>query len=337
MADVMMTLQEQLADSRSAERSYSLQIENRTRGPIRIRGIAPRLPEGVDLIEVQDPSVHGERLRHRELCDQLATIINYRLLADSEEFRASVIQANREVFRQVVGSPMALLLNQRIFEERLKQRTASISIDSHSQATRAREKFLGGPEDATMMEIFDYKLSQLCELPSGGSPASSDEPYADVAAGSAYSVGYTLRFQRKQASARHYSFGFEVSYSSDERGEIRSLASTSVLITPRPFILSVIAVVSGVLGVVVANAFAISGGAVKAQSMSITDVGSTIFSGQAVSAGILGLVVFNVYEHLDLAKRLPIGIGWRSALVVGALCGMFSERIIKALMAVIGV
>jgi hypothetical protein len=51
---------------------------------------------------------------------------------------------------------------------------------------------------------------------------------------------------------------------------------------------------------------------------------------------ILALIFFNIYEFTDLGKRFKMMIGWRSALLIGALCGLLGDRILMALKAFVG-
>ncbi len=51
---------------------------------------------------------------------------------------------------------------------------------------------------------------------------------------------------------------------------------------------------------------------------------------------ILALVIFNVYEHTDLGTKVKMGVGWRSALLIGVLAGLFSERLLQALNVFLG-
>ena len=66
-------------------------------------------------------------------------------------------------------------------------------------------------------------------------------------------------------------------------------------------------------------------------------LGKYIITAPGISGAVLALVIFNVYEHLELGRKIAMGIGWRSALLVGVLCGLFSDRMIAALEALVGV
>jgi hypothetical protein len=55
-----------------------------------------------------------------------------------------------------------------------------------------------------------------------------------------------------------------------------------------------------------------------------------------VSAAILALLFFNVYEHTSFGRQLRMNLGWRSALLIGALCGLMQERILTSLKSLLG-
>ena len=55
-----------------------------------------------------------------------------------------------------------------------------------------------------------------------------------------------------------------------------------------------------------------------------------------IFAVLLSFVFFNVYEHTDVGKKLPIIGGWRGALLIGFLSRAGAERIFAALKALLG-
>jgi hypothetical protein len=51
---------------------------------------------------------------------------------------------------------------------------------------------------------------------------------------------------------------------------------------------------------------------------------------------IVAFVFFNGYEYTSLANGIGSSLSWRSALLLGALCGIAQARVLAALRALIG-
>ena len=91
---------------------------------------------------------------------------------------------------------------------------------------------------------------------------------------------------------------------------------------------------SGLLGVILKEALLPSG---DQPVYTISELfGEVLMNGPSLGAAVLALLVFNMYGHLDVFKKLTMGVGWRSALVIGTLTGLFSDRIVAALGTIVG-
>lgn len=55
-----------------------------------------------------------------------------------------------------------------------------------------------------------------------------------------------------------------------------------------------------------------------------------------IAAMITALFFYNVYDSTDVGRKLNVGVGWRSALIIGGLSGLLNERIIAALHGLLG-
>jgi hypothetical protein len=63
---------------------------------------------------------------------------------------------------------------------------------------------------------------------------------------------------------------------------------------------------------------------------------SSARSGQLLVGPVIALIFFNVYEYTSVGKDLGMSVSWRSALLIGALCGLAQDRVLAALKALIG-
>lgn len=95
MSNVTFQLEEQLSDLRSNEIAYRFTAENRGPRTVLLRSLAPRVAEGVALLEVKDISERAVRLKHRTLCDELtATLKSYltRLEREKQKPKGAIVR-----------------------------------------------------------------------------------------------------------------------------------------------------------------------------------------------------------------------------------------------------
>src|ERR1041385_6393897 len=105
MPSVTATLTEQFSDFRSNEIAYRLSVENKGQVPISIIDIAPRLPDGVKLIEARNPSLASASARQEALCKELTALLNA-VLAKRRKDAQEVADSSRRS-----GTPFAQILS----------------------------------------------------------------------------------------------------------------------------------------------------------------------------------------------------------------------------------
>ena len=103
--------------------------------------------------------------------------------------------------------------------------------------------------------------------------------------------------------------------------------STSIQISPRPYVLSIVSVAASLLGSLLGL---VKDNTVEHLAYLPRFIGAWN-SGTFIGSAVLALVIFNVYEHIGLKDRFKAPVGWRSALLIGILCGLFQERLLAAL------
>lgn len=144
---------------------------------------------------------------------------------------------------------------------------------------------------------------------------------ATVEPGSFFGATYVFRFRRHLVEPRKFNIVIEGTYSEHGKPEKHSgSASASMIISPNPLTLTMIALISAILGVTLR--FALKG---------IFPFHGIEFLMSALSASILALVFYNVYEFTEIGKKITIAIGWRGALAIGVFCGLMQERIVNAI------
>lgn len=348
MSQLELQLTEELFDVRARERVYTLRVANRQAEQATVYALTPRVPDGVVLVEVRNSAVVAAKRRQEQLTEELTSLLNQHVLASSVETRERVSAALREVVKQAIqiGGIMQMILSassalaERDADQGLNGvRSLRIKIETASEAQEAYERFLKDDKAVGPMgTVYLYKLGQLRSLEElHGEKAQ--KPLAIIEPKSDFDVSYTLRFPRHLTDARKYSFAIDVAYGF---GETRSFggASSVLEVGASPVALSLVAMLGGVLGTVIRVGLVKSTGAATGGELSgVGDLqagiwGSTwdqIARPETLAAIILALVVFNIYEHTSLSSKIRIGLGWRAALLVGTLAGLFADRFVAAL------
>ena len=216
-------------------------------------------------------------------------------------------------------------------QARMKREFETFSFNVAS-ATDARAAYTKWMESSTSHEaaktLFDEKTKQLERIESrmdeGERPGLTTLP-----SGGFFTATYVMRFDRKLFEPRKYQVGFEIAHSQGEGQPQTASVATSVQISPYPVSLSLVAIISALLGVLVRTA-------VAPESQPFAQMFSLAQSGQLLVGPIVALIFFNIYEYTAIGKEMLISVSWRSALLIGALSGLAHDRMLAAIKALIG-
>ncbi|MGZ8845880.1 MAG: hypothetical protein ACXW3C_05400 [Pyrinomonadaceae bacterium] len=339
MPKVIFTLEEQFSDLRSKEVAYKFTIENQGPSGIELLSISPRIPEDVVLKELKESSFVAVKAKHAELCAELTELIKDHLLITSKEVREKALQIEIDQLKAAVESVsnpfrgyLELLsgrFSKNLAEQRKRSNAFTFKIENVKDGHLALKEWFEVTDASNMItkEIFEAKLKQLQQLGNDSDPEFKSASIATIEPGSLFSMTYILKFPRYMLSPRKFNMAIEASYSELDKKYIGG-AAASIIISPVPFTITLLAVVASLMGVVLKVA-------IEKQSISRREIGRALIGSPGISAVILAIIFFNVYEHTDLGKKLAFGVGWRGALLIGALCGIGADRILAAIKALI--
>jgi hypothetical protein len=349
MPKLSLKLEEQSSDARSNEVAYLFTIENHGTLAINLKALTPRVPDNVIVVEAKDAFGEALKTRHSRLCSELTLLLQERLLTRSEEARVLFRQRMQELFevafrefRQSIAGAYSYVL--RIFSGEIQRRVLALAekfrassfvIENRADVNIALQTWpVSGSNRNYVDELFDAKVKQLDAIELKlGSEGESDHLLA-VEPDSTFSTSYVLRFKRAKLNSRRYNVSFDVTYvEAGVKEEKTDSASATALISPLPSLLSVVTILSGLLGV--ALKFAVTGAVKLSTTVNVADyfskMGDELSTNSGVTAVILALVIFNVYEFSNLGAKLKMGIGWRSAMLIGVLSGVLGDRMLEAL------
>lgn len=166
-------------------------------------------------------------------------------------------------------------------------------------------------------------------VPTTGSPRDVDRT---IHPGASYETRFDVRYQRHWINPSPLTFAVDATLddgppsaagSQDTDLVVRACATETI--APNPLTLTAITVAGAVLGALV--------------RLSLDGFGrgwATDWLRAGLAAGGLAGIVFNTLEYVDLGRRVQAPATWRGALLVGALCGLFSEQIMDVLGALVG-
>ena len=348
MNSPVIMLEEQLGDIHSSQIAYKLTVRNASAEPLLIMALQPHVPKGAQLMDVSDSESETGNSTRSALIVELNNLLNDFLWMELQAFRKDFIAAQVDSYRSIfkfkgVLKAYLYIANRRdVFERHVRVNITSFryEIASGDDARRAYSTWLdesdssfAGPhhDQQGIRVLFKAKLAQLeavearlLEIVREGSDLTFIEPETS------FSATYVMRFDRALLEPRKYQVGFDVRYKLAGAKMPKSASvATNIQITPSPFSLTIVALVAAVLGATLR-------GSLEGDVNKFEEIIKSATTGQIIVGPIVALVFFNIYEHTRLGKELNFSISWRSALFVGALCGLAQDRVIAALTALIG-
>lgn len=347
MPKVSLELEEQLSDSRSNEVAYRLKIINLGAGTLNLMNLNPQIPEGVELVEVKDSSTVVAKERHKKLCEELTQIVKDFLFVEVDGVESRILDIEKKHVKEIIKDASTIWriyfnaltgrMEKRMEQKRKEESSLKYEINSSLDANVALDKWFNIPDSNSnvLNSLFLAKLEQLKSIESIIGADASTVAMATIEPDSFYATTYVLKFARSLVSLKKFNFSVEGQFT--EKGKEEShleSVSTTVAISPRPYILSFITVFSALLGV--ALKFSIQPETPIDFDRYFDFLGLQLITGPGVSSGILALLMFNIFEHTSFSDKINMGVSWRSALLVGIVCGLFSERMIEALKVLVG-
>ncbi|MGG7567990.1 hypothetical protein ACQ5SO_17695 [Rhodovulum sp. DZ06] len=347
MSSISVAIESNPSDKRSNEIAFTFVLDNPTDAPVYIAALSPVLPEGATLPETKDLATHALATQHQALCAELTEIANAQLMLASAETRKRAARVIGEIVREayfnvskLFGYVAATLFKvSNPFHDQVQHRLRALGYTIGSVADAEDVEIALGqyaePELRVYADLFGVKLAQLRRLEGEMHTPESRRAIAVVEAQSSFSTTYVLRFRRSTVNQRKYSFNIEATvYGTDSEALQVKSASARAVISPAPYALSLTAIFAALLGSAVAFLTGLPG------DVAITAVDPkqalTHFATEGLVGVILAMVAFNAYENIDAFKKMEVSASWRGALLVGFLCGAFTERIIDALKVLVG-
>ena len=343
-----MVLDEQLSDSRSSEAAFRVKLENLGTSPIEVLRINPRIPEGVTLVEVKDSSAEAARIQYKKLCEELTELLEQHLFVSSEHEREARLKVDKQYLSDMLKDAHTVwriyfnlftgVLLKRMREYRERLAAQKFVIRNRDDADIALKSWVASPIEADHFgRLFNAKYAQLVAIENEIGNAPDTSALVTIEPDSFFATTYVLRFPRSALNPTKFSFSVEAALS--EPGSPKEILTSStaiVEISPRPYVLSLVSMMCALLGVAVKFSIEHPAGSFSSARHFFGALAQTLFTGSGISAVVLAIVLFNIYEYLEFGEKIKMRVGWRSAMLIGVLAGLFTERFIAALKALVG-
>lgn len=332
-------------DNRSNEIPLKLLIQNESDERVKLLTIVPNIPQSVQLEEKQDVFQEEALKQYQDLCSEMTLLADKVLISTNTNHRENFIKTYSDTFKQVFNDLPTIyklmLMDRQMFRARMRFLSKQIEkltfkISNLEDANWAYTNIVEPLDKGSSEKIlYEGKLKQLRDLALKQGNLG-DEYIAYIEPKSFYSRTYVLKFTRDSLSIKLYNISFDSKYRpTNLDSESRANVSTTIQVSPNPIALNLFTVVACILGATLK--YSIQPTNTQNYYQFFVSLGNTIITSQGVTAIIVGILFFNIFEFTDIGKNFKSGVTWRTALVIGILSGMFSDRLIEAIKVFAGI
>jgi hypothetical protein len=348
---VNFKVEPQNADPRSLQFQCVVTVENG--GPKRVQIISLRslIPAGATEQQVFDTSNYKRRELEQIYAD-LSNLLSLFLFKESQGFRNSIIDVARSALKDITSGSFTLrvwdlLLHNTVLDALRRgldqQRAWSVTIRNSRQAQAYYAKFLAPreqeQENGDFCGLFQAKIADALLLEQEFGDLPLDEVVTEVEPGTSFVRMYVYNCERQYLIPRAYTFAFDCAYRiATDTAEAPTASikhrggSIATTIAPKPFILTIISILSSLLGALLKLAMDAK---LPNEIFSVSGLAALPLQ-PFVAAMITALFFFNIYDATEIGKKINVGAGWRSALLIGGLSGLLNEKVVAALQSLLG-
>lgn len=332
-------------DAYSKEVCFSVTITNNGNEEIEVQSISLRLPEDVFVQETFDSSKQRHKVEYDDICDHIEQMINTFLLRQSSEYRKASLEAIKEDLEKIFNASgiirtymMMLFTNKDRLEKFIAPRSKAIRIEikSSDDATKAYNRFIKDNISETVTrDIINSKIERLQFIESLYNGNFNAGAMALISPNEKYSRTFIFTGKRSASSSRTFNIIIDCSVKERvaNKEPVTISRGASFTLTANPVSLTLIAVISSVGGTILKALISLP----QQSGKGVIDILPEIFSGRGpYAAMITSIIAYNIYDNLDFSQKVKIGSGWRNALFVGAVCGLFNERVYAAIAGLLG-
>ena len=347
---VSLTVQAKNIDPTSQQVECSVHIENRQPHRLRLISLTPFTPPGAEIQRVSDTSRSTTIADRDDLYAALSGLINQFMYSNSHDFRVSTAEA----FRKTVVDGLKMRGIARIYYHMIFKGVAStnrlvnstsrvwqIEIKSLQSAERYYERFLENKEGEHQLiaQLFAAKMNEVRIIEDDLHSDSHFDEIASIEGGGDFSATYVYNCKRRFLNPKVYTFSFNCTYGNYDSTETNHLStSITTAITPTPIVLNIFAMLSSILGAylkVFIDLTKDNNGHHTSYQNFFYD--TAIWQPDVLIASMItALFFYNIYDSTEMGRKINVGVGWRSALLIGGLSGLLNQKVVAALQGLLG-
>jgi hypothetical protein len=334
--DCQIEVQVKDTDARSSQFSCELIVTNRGDEEFEVASATVRLPPGLKVNEALNPSDVQANLHYARVCRRIEDMVStYLITASAAQTEAHVDQLRKAVrkllsWRGLLSAYVSLVLLQMPnFLRKTRESLIRLRVTSLRQAEAALELLGRSGADEVDLRAVEYWVNVLREI------AHSDEFQKKQLAGSVvrkneqYKTTYIIDARRGWFDTRSYSVNVDVMLrTSREKREIFRRTGALVSVTPSSLSLTALAILTALVGATI--------GLVAGADRAPRPEAFVENWGGYLVAALTAAIVFNIFDFTNLRDRFQARVSWRSAILVGFVCGYLNDRILDALQALLG-
>lgn len=363
-ATIRLIVEPQAIDPSTSQVQFNVRLENPSNSKLRILSLRPLIPSGAEVQQVIDTSLSDTEFERKNLCREMEILLTTVLLESSAQYRKKVAENLISEFKVATKLSVIARLYFAMFNGQLRNtirhytensRAWRFRVWDYNQAKHYYEQILL-PREVDLKDICILFRSKMEALRSLDGEIHEDAPgdgerVADVERGGVFARTYIFNCQRRVFNPKTYTFAFDCIYAEESLGgwEQRSLsASAAATTSPKPFFLNIVAMTSALLGMtlkILLDATRPPNGPLSSWPAAQTSfdwagllslINTQHHIALSVSAIITAIFFYNIYESTEVGKKLNVGSGWRSALLIGGLSGLLNDRVVAALQGLLG-
>lgn len=361
MSDLVVKLEELNPDLRSNEVTYRFTIQNDGTERVTVTDIELQTPDGVRVNELKGSISEEKRSQAFKICRELSDIISEKISGEASGKENKLSQAISENIGDIVSRPGTLIeavvgiVGRAIFggaisrsiiaataETVVNRAQAPLRIDDSQDAEDAFNRFFVKDEDKQTIsaQLFCAKLQKLKKIEKAlGLVEGQGIPYiVTIEPQSVFNRPYTMSFKRRLFDPAKFDFQINLEYTKGNDNKIlMDGAAASFIISPNPIVLSLIAMVSAVVGNLLLLAQNVVTSAQGAEDhLAFWRAFWINMIGPGISSVFVALLFFNIYEFTNLGDKFRMKISWRAAMLIGVLCGLLGDRTLRSVMTFFG-
>lgn len=318
-------------DPRSDTASCLLTLTNHGSQVIALFDILVEQAEGVVQTLYFNSDTEKEKREYEEARNNLAKILGARIilsqqreLDDFSEALLQVIAKKAHIQSKIPFLSLSQKTTDSIVNDLIGALTAKVRIHRSVDADALLKLVADDSDKPLTNHILQISLTRMKSL-----EEKIDKPITQIFPGQSFRRAFTFSFKRDSLHMRQYSLHFVCRYLRNGIEEAER-ATEVISIAPHPIPLSLTAACAALGASVIKIFIEIN----KDDSSKFEDL---FFDFRYTTAAVLlSLIFYNIYDFTEFGSKLNNRVGWRSAVLIGALCGLLTDRLVAAINAFFG-